>query len=194
MACGRRPQAVRESSMLRSMSEPVVSNAPEWTVSELSGAAEADAGGRLRPCPRARRAGGKVNHALVRPRLSRPEGRARLYRRGDLEGHGARVCASSPRWGMEVIATGKITTFPGNPSTSSSSRRWSRPASARCWRSSRSGSAARRRGPVRRRRASSSCPSCPGDRRRHLADRRRDPRHPAPASTTAFPATCWSGR
>jgi hypothetical protein len=29
--------------------------------------------------------------------------------------------------------------------------------------------------------ASGRCPTCPGDRRRHLADRRRDPRHPAPA-------------
>ena len=33
-----------------------------------------------------------------------------------------------------------------------------------------------------------------GDRRHHLADRRGDPRHPAPAAPTASRAGCWSGR
>ena len=86
-----------------------------------------------------------------------------------------------PEEGMEVIVTGQLTTYP-EPLELPDHRRDAgagRPRRAD-GAARRAQAQARRRGPVRR--GAQAAPAVPagGDRRRHLADRRGDPRHPAP--------------
>ena len=87
-----------------------------------------------------------------------------------------------PTEGMEVIATGRLTTFPGS-SKYQMVIDLLEPAGRRRADGAPRGAAeeARRRGPVRREPQAPPPLPAAGDRRRHLADRRGDPRHPAPA-------------
>ena len=80
--------------------------------------------------------------------------------------------------------------IPAARTTRSSSSGWSWPARARCWRCSKSG--ARQlagRGAVRRGAQAAAALPAARDRRRHLADRRGDPRHPPPPGGP-LPAPC----
>src|SRR6266852_5883473 len=74
---------------------------------------QADGGGCLRPCPGARRNLGFSRGPLLRALLFRAEGRERQDRGGDLEGR-PQPDAFQPQEGLEVIATGKLTTYPGS--------------------------------------------------------------------------------
>jgi exodeoxyribonuclease VII large subunit len=97
--------------MLRSMSEPVVSNAPEWTVSELSGALRRtleDAYGHVRV--RAELGGVKI-HSSGHVYLDLKDERSCLA--GVIWKGTAGRLRFKPEMGMEVIATGRITTFAG---------------------------------------------------------------------------------
>jgi exodeoxyribonuclease VII large subunit len=86
-------------------------NTPEFTVSEISGAVKRTIEGELRPCPRARR-----GRALSRPR----SGHVYLDLKDDrsvlasvIWKGGRRAAGHPPEEGMEVVATGRLTTFPG---------------------------------------------------------------------------------
>ena len=95
----------------------------------------------------------------------------------------SRGSAFRPEEGMEVIATGKLTTYPGSLATTRSSSTTLEPAGVGALMTllEERKQEARRRGAVRRGAQASAAVPARGDRRRDLADRRRDPRHPAPA-------------
>jgi exodeoxyribonuclease VII large subunit len=69
--------------------------------------------------------------------------------------------AFTPEDGLEVICTGRLTTFPAARSTSSSSSAWSPPGSARSWRCWRTGGAGSRRRGCSRPERSGPCPFLP---------------------------------
>jgi exodeoxyribonuclease VII large subunit len=97
--------------MLPDMSEAVVSNAPEWTVSELSGALRRtleDAYGHVRV--RAELGGVKI-HSSGHVYLDLKDERSCLA--GVIWKGTAGRLRFRPETGMEVIATGRITTFAG---------------------------------------------------------------------------------
>ena len=89
-----------------------------------------------------------------------------------------------PEEGLEMIATGRLTTFPGRSryqiviDASGAGRRRRADGAPRgaARRSS------RRKGLFDAGAEAAAAVSAAGDRRRHLADRRGDPRHPAPAA------------
>ena len=72
----------------------------------------------------------------------------------------ARAHAFKPEMGMEVIATGKITTYPGRSNTSSSSRRLSRPGVGALLAQLEERKRRSQRRACSIPRASSSCPTC----------------------------------
>ena len=162
------------------MNEPRL-NLIELTVSELSASLKRtieDAFGHVR----VRGELGNVKYHSSRPRLSRPQGRQGLPRRRDLAHH---------REPHQAQARGRARGRRHRPR-----HHLSRPVEipdrdrhARAGRARRADGAgrgaqeeARRRRPVRS--GAQAAPAVPavGDRRHHLADRRRDPRHPAPAA------------
>ena len=84
--------------------------------------------------------------------------------------------------GLEVVVTGRITTYPGRRNTRSSIETLEPAGPRRADGAGRGAQEeARRRGPVRRRAQAAAAVPAGGDRRHHLADRRGDPRHPASA-------------
>ena len=87
-------------------------NAPEFTVSEISGAVKRVIEGEFGRV-RVRGEIGRVSPAGLGAPLSRPEGRARLPRRGGLADRRRAAWRCSREEGMEVVATGRLTTFPG---------------------------------------------------------------------------------
>ncbi len=100
-----------------------------------------------------------------------------------------------PEDGLEVIATGKITTYPGSSKYQivideprAGGRRRADGAAGGAQEE------ARRRRPVRRGAQEAAAVSAARHRRHHLAHRRGDPRHSASACPTAFRAMCWCGR
>ncbi len=101
----------------RAMAEPDAraTNAPEITVSELASAlkrAIEDRFGYVRVEGRDFR----LSRApIVRPRLFLPQGRQCAARRGHLA-HTLQRMRLKPEEGLEVIATGRLTTFPGKSS------------------------------------------------------------------------------
>ena len=94
-----------------------------------------------------------------------------------------------------MIATGRLTTYPGRRPTRSSSRALE-PAGVGALMAllEERKQQARRRGPVRRGAQAAAAVPARRDRRRHLADRRGHPRHPASPRRPLSRATCWSGR
>ena len=154
-------------------------NAPEITVSELSGALKRTVEDRF---------------GFVRVR-----GEVSNYRGPHSSGHayfclkdeGARIDAVvwrtafarmriKPEEGMEVVATGKVTTFPGKSSYQIVIEIAGAGRHRRAHGHARGAPApAGRRGPVRRRPQAAAAVPAPFDRGRDLADRCRDPRHPA---------------
>ena len=107
------------------------STLPEFTVSELSGGAQAHDRGRLRPCAGARRDLRLRRHALhghlyFDLKDEAPASTGVIWR-----STAARM-QLKPEDGMEVIATGRLTTYPGRSQIPDRrSRRWSPPALAR---------------------------------------------------------------
>ena len=100
-----------------------------------------------------------------------------------------------PEQGLEVVVKGRVTTYP-NKSTYQIVIDDLEPAGIGALMAllEQRKRAARRRRPVRCP-SQAAAPVSPAHRRRgHLADRCRDPRHPASGSPTASPATFWSGR
>ena len=117
--------------MLSPWHSPRSDNLVEWTVSELSAALKRtveDAYGyvRVRGEVSGFKGASPSGHCYFRLKDDRA-----VHRGGDLEGHLRAACACKPEEGLDVIASGKLTTFPAPPNTRSSSTRWSRPASAR---------------------------------------------------------------
>ena len=145
------------------------------------GRAQAHGRGRLRL-----RAGARGNFRLsraarLRPLLFRPQGRGRAHRCGDLEGDlrphpvQARGRARGHRHRPAHHLSGPLVLPDRHRQPGARRRR--RPDGA-------VGGAqeeARRRRPVRRGAQAAAALSAGRDRHRHLADRRGDPRHPAPA-------------
>ncbi len=170
------------------MNEPRV-NIPEWTVSELSAALKKtveDAYGFVR-----------VRGEITGYRGPHSSGHVYFA----LKDEGAKIDAViwqgafgrirfKPEEGLEVIATGRLTTYPGRSSYQIIDRE---PGAGRRRRPD--GAArgaqeeARRRGPVRRGAQAAAAVSARRDRRHHVADRRGDPRHPASA-VGPLPAPC----
>ena len=106
----------------------------------------------------------------------------RRARRRDLEDARSPRMRLKPEEGLEVIVTGRLTTYPGRSQLpdrrrDAGARRPRRADGA----AGRAQAKARRRGPVRRGAQAAAAVPARGDRRRHLADRRGDPRHPASA-------------
>jgi exodeoxyribonuclease VII large subunit len=105
-------------------------NVAEFTVSELSAALKRtveDSYGYVRV--RGEISGYKGPHGSGHVYFALKD-QTRQDRRRDLEGTFGRM-RMKPEEGMEVIVTGKLTTYPNRRATRSSSRPWSRPASAR---------------------------------------------------------------
>jgi hypothetical protein len=133
-------------------------NAPEFTVSEISGAVK-------------RTIESGFSHVRVRGeigRLSLPRsGHVYLDLKDDRsvlasviwKGTAARL-RHPPEEGMEVVATGRLTTFPASRNTSSSSRTFSPRVPARSWRCWRSGGRRWRPRGCSTRGASGPCPTC----------------------------------
>jgi exodeoxyribonuclease VII large subunit len=105
-------------------------NVPEWTVSDLAGELK-------------RTLEDRFGYVRLKGEISGyrgPHGSGHAY--FCLKDEGAKIDAViwrtafarlrfKPQEGLEVVATGRITTYPGSPPTRSRSRPWSRPASAR---------------------------------------------------------------
>ncbi len=167
---------------------------PEYTVSELSAGAEALDRGRFRAGPGARR-GLRVQAGRLGALLFRAEGRRRGARRGVLA-HDRDAPRPAPEDGMEVVCTGRLTTYPGRSKYQlivDSIELAGIGALLRIAR--RTPPAARRRRSVRGRAQEEAAVSARGDRRRHLADRRGDPRHPAsPRRPLSAPGAAVAGR
>ena len=143
--------------------------------------AEADGGGRLWPCPGARRNLGFSRGAFLRALLFRAEGRERQDRGGDLAHHAcadAVQAAGRPRGHRHRQAhhLSRLVEIPDRD-RGDRARRHRRADGA----DGRAQEEARRRGPVRRSAQAIVAVAAGGDRRGDLADRRRDPRHPASA-------------
>jgi exodeoxyribonuclease VII large subunit len=84
---------------------------PEYTVSELSGAVKRVIEGEF-GLVRVRGEVGRVSAAGLGASVLRPQGRPQRDCRDQLEGQVARMQVR-PEEGMEVVATGRMTTFPG---------------------------------------------------------------------------------
>ena len=143
--------------------------------------AQAHGRGRLRLRARARRNLRLQGPARVRPLLFRAQGRARQDRRRDLEddlrphadkarrGHGGHRHRQAHHLSQPVeLPDHRRDLGAGRPRRADGAAR-------------RAQAQARRRGPVRRGAKAAPAVSARSHRRRHLADRRGDPRHPAPA-------------
>ncbi len=163
------------------MNEQARLNIPEWSVSELSAALKKtveDAYGYVRV--RGEISGYRGPHSL-RPLLFRPQGRRRQDRGGDLEGrlrphaHQARGRARGDRDRPAHHLSGPVE-IPDRGRDAGARRRRRADGAA-----GRAQEEAHRRRPVRS--GAQAAPAVPAgrDRRHHLADRRRHPRHPAPA-------------
>ncbi len=144
------------------------------------GCAQAHDRGRLRPRARARRARQR-QVSFLGPRLSRPQGRQGLPRRRDLAHDGAAHQAqarSRARSGGH-----RPHHHLSRPVEIPDRDRDARARGARRADGAGRGAQeeARRRRPVRSRAQAVAAVPADGDRRHHLADRRGDPRHPAPA-------------
>jgi hypothetical protein len=104
----------------------------------------------------------------------------RADRRGHVEGH-RRALGFAPEDGIEVIATGKLTTYPGRSSYQIVIERMEIAGEgALLALLERLKRAARRRGAVRAGAQAAPALSAARDRRGDIADRRGDPRYPAP--------------
>ena len=162
-------------------------NAPEFTVSELSSALK-------------RTVEDAYGHVRVRGEISGfrgPHSSGHCY--FALKDESAKIEAViwkfaharmrfKPQEGLEVIATGKLTTYPGS-SKYQIVIEAIEPAgigALMALMEERKRKLARRR-PVRRGAQAIAALAAGGDRRRHLADRRRHPRHPAPAGGSLSP-------
>ena len=156
--------------------------------------AEADGGGRLWPCPGARRNLRLPRAAFLRALLFRAEGRERQDRGGDLEGRAFpnAVQAAGGARGHRDRQAHHLSGLVEIPDRHRShrARRHRRADGA----GGRAQEEARRRRPVRRGAQAIAAVAAGSDRHRHVADRRGDSRHPAPAAKTAFRAACWCGR
>ena len=154
-------------------------NAPEFTVSELSSALK-------------RTVEDTFGHVRVRGEISGfrgPHSSGHCY--FALKDESAKIEAViwkfaharmrfKPQEGLEVIATGKLTTYPGSSKYQIVIEALEPAGDRRAdGADGRAQAEARRRGPVRRGAQAAAAMAAGGDRRRHLADRRRDPRHPA---------------
>ena len=157
-------------------------NAPEFTVSELSSALKRtveDAYGHVRV--RGEISGFRGPHSSGHCYFALKDESAKIEAVIWKGVHGR--MRFKPQEGLEVIATGKLTTYPGlveipDRDRGARARRRRRADGA----DGRAQEEARRRGPVRRGAQATAAVAAGGDRRRHLADRRGDPRHPAPAA------------
>ena len=145
------------------------------------GGAQAHRRGRLRLRARARRNLRLQGPAFLRPRLFRAQGRKRQDRRRDLEGRvRAHADQARGRHGGDrhrpAHHLSQSIELPDRRRDAGAGRRRRADGAARGAQEE-----ARRRRPVRR--GAQAAPAVParGDRRRHLADRGRDPRHPASA-------------
>ena len=85
-------------------------NAPEFTVSEISGAVKRVLEGEFGRV-RVRGEIGRVTRPRLGPRLLRPQGRERLPRRRRLPLRRRSSLRVQPQEGLEVVATGRLTTF-----------------------------------------------------------------------------------
>ena len=95
-----------------------------------------------------------------------------------------------PEDGMEVVCTGRLTTYPGRSKYQLVIESMELAGDRRAAEAARGpAQAPRRRGAVRRRAQAEAAVPAGGDRRRHLADRRGDPRHPA-SPRRPLPAPC----
>ena len=175
------------------MNEPRV-NIPEWSVTELAAALKKtveDAYGFVRV--RGEITGYRGPHSSGHC-LFRAQGRRRQDRRRDLEGRvrphplQARGRAGGDR-DRAAHDLSRPLVLPDHRREPGAGRHRRADGAARGAQEE-----ARRRRPVRRGAQAAAAVSADGDRRRHLADRRGDPRHPASARRTVSRAACWSGR
>ena len=158
---------------------PVADNAPPYSVSELAFALKRtleDAYGFVR----LRGELSKVTrHASGHVYLTLKDERAAID--GVVWKGQVRGLACQPEQGLEVIVTGRITTYPASSKyqivieTHGAGRRRRAAGAARA-----AEGQARGRGPVRARAQAAAARHAGGGRRDHQPDRRGDPRHPAP--------------
>ena len=125
-------------------------NLPEFTVSELVEPAEAHGGGRVPLCARTRRGQPRQRHSSGHCYFDLKDDTRRDVR-GDLEGTYPRLKVK-PEQGLEVICTGRLTTYPGTVQLSAYRRADGAGRARRADGDARSAQEeARRRRPVRRR-------------------------------------------
>ena len=175
------------------MNQPRV-NIPEWTVSELSAALKKtveDSYGfvRVRGEITGYRGAHSSGHHYFALKDENAKIDAVIWR-----GAAARI-RFKPQEGLEVIATGKLTTYPGRSSYQIVIENLE-PAGVGALMAlleERKKKLAAE-GPVRRGAQAAHPVPARRDRRHHVADRRGDPRHSASPLRTASRATCWSGR
>jgi exodeoxyribonuclease VII large subunit len=169
--------------------DPPPGNAPEFTVSELSGAVKRVIEGEFGLSACAARVGRVSRPALGASYFDLKDDRAVLAA-VSWKGQVARMQVR-PEEGMEVVATGRLTTFPGQskyqmivedvaPAAAGALMAMLEKRRARRWRP---------KGCSTPRASAHPLPAA-RDRRRHLALRRGDPRHPAPPARPLSRAMC----
>ena len=155
-------------------------NSPALSVSELSGALKRTVESAFGHVRVRGEISGFKRHALG-PLLFHAEGRERVHRRGDLarQRRRARLPPRGRRRGHRDRQAHHLSRPLEVPDRRRADGACGRGRAARAAREAAQG--ARRRGAVRRRAQAPAAVPAARDRRRHLADRRGDPRHPPPA-------------
>ena len=193
LAIFRRKRLYHDPSMSETANRPPLCQSARIFGQRIVRRPQAHGGGAVSLCAGAGRDFGP-EIPFLRPCLFRPEGRQGGAQRRDLEA-ARRAPEGQARAGLEVVCTGRITTYAGSSRYQIIVEQVELAGlGALMAHAGGAQEAARRRRPVRCRAQEEAAVPARGDRRDHLAHRRGDPRHHAPAECALSRAGCCSGR